>query len=101
MLFAVGHVEVVDGFGVGSKLTDALDGHFGGEVGGYADVLGGHDAASAVFGVGQQLAHVLGVFLVHTVEQVGGAVGREVAQHVGGFVGLHGFKDVGGTLGLD
>ena len=61
----------------------------GGVVEARPGVVGGHDAAGGVLRVAEQLAHVLGVVLLHHRDEVRAAVVGQVGEQVGGVVGRH------------
>ena len=65
VLGAVDHVDVVDGLDLVGLLAQPLDRLGGGVVEARPGVVGGHDAAGRVLRVAEQLAHVLGVVLLH------------------------------------
>ena len=79
----------------------------------HLDQVGGHDAARGVLGVGHQPADVLGLLLVHLLDDLGadrlvqfaedvrGVVGLHLLEEVGDFAGGHGLGDLGGDFGVE
>ena len=67
-------------------------------VGGQHDRLARHETAGGVGAVLEERADVFGLFGLHEVEQLLGALLGQLAEEVGGVVGLHRVEDVGGAL---
>ena len=69
-----------------------------GRVGRDDDRLGRHQAAGRVGAVGEQEAHVVGLFGLHELEQVLAALLGQLGDEVGRVVGLHLVEHVGGAV---
>ena len=98
VLAAVDDVDVVDGLHVLGLAAQHRQRLAGGGVGRHLGEGRGHDAAGGVLGVGEQLAHVLGVFLLHERDEPPGAILGQVGDQVGGVVGRHGREQLGGLV---
>ncbi len=97
----VGHVDVVDGLGVGLELAEHVDRLGRGEVGRHRHELGGHDPAGRVLGIAEQLLDLGLLVGLHQGEDlVAGGLGQ-VGHQVGRVVGRHLLEDVGGPAGLE
>ena len=99
-LLRVDHVDVVDGLGIGLELAELLDGLGRGQVLGDGHVRRGHDAARGVLRVAEQLAHLLGLVLLHQRQDLRLGLLGQVGDQVGRVVRAHLLEDVGGTRGL-
>ena len=70
----------------------------GGQVGGERDELGRHHPAGRFLGVGEELAELVGLVLLHEREELLARRIREVRHEVGRVVGRHLLEDVGRAL---
>ena len=89
MLFFIHHVEIIDGFGLGLFEADLLDGFLcrGRRWNGH--IFRGHDAPGGGLGIGEQLTDIMGIFLLHEVEELLRLLLREVGQQVRCIIGGH------------
>ena len=92
----LGHVDVVDRLGLFGHPPELLQRLVGRQVRRDRHEVRRHDAGRALGRVGQQVADVLGLLVLHLVEDRLGLARVELAHDVGRVVGVHLFEDVGG-----